>query len=203
MKNLYTKCILALLLILSNYAFAQSVTEKYFVSGECEMCKDRIEKNAKIAGADVAKWNSETKYLEVVYDSSKSSKEKILKTIADVGHDNELHNAQDSVYDKLPGCCHYERLKKPDPSKKENEFFVRGNCGSCKARIEKAAKDAGATFAFWNAETQTVQLQFDSNKTSSDSILKKIAKVGHDTDEVKATDEDYEKLHGCCMYERK
>ena len=41
-------------------------------------------------------------------------------------------------------------------------------------------------------------------KLDANFIVKKaIAKVGHDTDEVKATDEDYEKLHGCCMYERK
>jgi len=30
-----------------------------------------------------------------------------------------------------------------------------------------------------------------------------LAKVGHDTDEVKATDEVYENLHHCCKYERK
>jgi hypothetical protein len=32
---------------------------------------------------------------------------------------------------------------------------------------------------------------------------KAIAKVGHDTDDVKSTEEDYQNLHGCCQYERK
>jgi hypothetical protein len=33
-------------------------------------------------------------------------------------------------------------------------------------------------------------------------VKKAVAKVGHDTDEVKATDEEYDNLHGCCKYER-
>jgi hypothetical protein len=49
-------------------------------------------------------------------------------------------------------------------AKKENEFYVRGNCASCKARIEKAAKGAGADSAEWNAEKQTVALNFDLQK---------------------------------------
>ena len=30
----------------------------------------------------------------------------------------------------------------------------------------------------------------------------KIADIGHDTDKVKATEEQYQKLHGCCHYDR-
>jgi hypothetical protein len=33
-------------------------------------------------------------------------------------------------------------------------------------------------------------------------VKKAIAKVGHDTDDVKAADAVYEKLHHCCLYER-
>jgi hypothetical protein len=33
-------------------------------------------------------------------------------------------------------------------------------------------------------------------------VKKAIAKVGHDTDAVKAEDAVYENLHGCCLYER-
>ncbi|ROH96381.1 TonB-dependent receptor [Chryseobacterium daecheongense] len=86
--------------------------------------------------------------------------------------------------------------------KKENEFYVKGNCGSCKARIEKAAKDAGASSAEWSAETQTVILQFDASKTSADKILKKIAEVGHDNEKYKASDDVYNDLPGCCLYDR-
>jgi hypothetical protein len=34
-------------------------------------------------------------------------------------------------------------------------------------------------------------------------VKKAIAKVGHDTDEVKTTDATYENLHHCCLYDRK
>lgn len=87
-------------------------------------------------------------------------------------------------------------------SKKENEFYVKGNCESCKARIEKAAKDAGADSAEWNAETQTVILNFDPEKTSSDKILKKIAEVGHDNEKYKSNDNTYKNLPACCLYDR-
>ena len=33
-------------------------------------------------------------------------------------------------------------------------------------------------------------------------VKKAIAKVGHDTEGVKATKEDYDNLHSCCQYER-
>ena len=39
-------------------------------------------------------------------------------------------------------------------------------------------------------------------KASLLDVKKAVAKVGHDTDEVKATDEEYDNLHGCCKYER-
>ncbi|KQR95710.1 TonB-dependent receptor [Chryseobacterium sp. Leaf180] len=86
--------------------------------------------------------------------------------------------------------------------KKANEFYVKGNCESCKKRIEKAAKDAGANAAEWNAETQKVTLDFDPAKTSSDKILKKIAEVGHDNEKYKAEKSVYDKLPGCCLYDR-
>ena len=84
-----------------------------------------------------------------------------------------------------------------------NEYFVRGNCGSCKARIEKAAKEAGAISANWDAETQKVKLDFDPAKTSADLILKRIADVGHDNEKFTASDDVYKELPDCCLYDRK
>jgi hypothetical protein len=31
--------------------------------------------------------------------------------IANSGHDTKMHKASDEVYDKLPGCCKYERME--------------------------------------------------------------------------------------------
>ncbi len=80
---------------------------------------------------------------------------------------------------------------------------VSGNCGMCKTKIEKAAKEAGASKADWNAETKTLTVKYKSTSTNAAKIQEGIAAVGYDTRDVKATDEAYDKLHGCCKYERK
>lgn len=86
-------------------------TESFKVSGNCGMCKDRIEKAAKEEGATTAAWDSKTKMLTVSYDQSKTSTDALSKKMAAVGHDTEKYKASDDVYAKLPGCCHYERIK--------------------------------------------------------------------------------------------
>lgn len=81
---------------------------------------------------------------------------------------------------------------------------VNGNCEMCKKRIEQAAFSVkGVKSAEWHIDDHTLHLIVNEEKCSINDVKKAIAKVGHDTDEVKATDEDYERLHGCCMYERK
>lgn len=91
---------------------------------------------------------------------------------------------------------------KMDMTKSET-IKVWGNCGTCKARIEKAAKVDGVSSADWNKETKVLTLVYDPSKVKSDDIQKKIAAVGHDTEKFKADDKVYAKLPGCCQYERK
>lgn len=80
---------------------------------------------------------------------------------------------------------------------------VKGNCDMCKKRIEKAAFGVkGVKSAEWHADDQTLHLIIDENKTSSKKVQESVAKAGHDTKEVKATDEAYNTLHHCCVYER-
>ncbi|TWI02151.1 copper chaperone CopZ [Flavobacterium tiangeerense] len=84
------------------------------------------------------------------------------------------------------------------------EFHVSGNCEMCKKRIEKAALSvSGVKSADWHMDCGTLYLIVNEQKTDLLTIQKAIAKVGHDTNEVKALQEDYEKLHTCCQYERK
>jgi cation transport ATPase len=81
--------------------------------------------------------------------------------------------------------------------------IVNGNCEQCQKRIQKAAYSvAGVKSASWNLETHQLNLIINEEKTSTLLVKKAIAKVGHDTDEVKATAEDYNNLHHCCLYER-
>jgi mercuric ion binding protein len=81
---------------------------------------------------------------------------------------------------------------------------VNGNCEQCQKRIQKAAYSvSGVKSAVWNVETHNLDLMINEEKTSILDVKKAIAKVGHDSDEVKAIKEDYEGLHECCLYERK
>jgi len=80
---------------------------------------------------------------------------------------------------------------------------VAGNCGMCEKRIEKAAYSVkGVKSAIWNADHQDIHLIIDESKCSVLDVQKAIAKVGHDTGSIKADNAVYEKLHGCCNYER-
>lgn len=85
---------------------------------------------------------------------------------------------------------------------KTETFKVSGNCGMCKSKIEKAAKDAGAKSAEWNEDTKMLTVSFKSSTTNTAKIQKSIAKVGYDNAGAKATQESYDKLHGCCKYDR-
>jgi hypothetical protein len=79
---------------------------------------------------------------------------------------------------------------------------VSGNCGMCESKIEKAAKEAGASSAEWDADTKKLTVKYNSSTTNAGKIQQSIAAVGYDTRDVKATDAAYNKLHGCCQYER-
>lgn len=102
--------LLSMLLIGSVAVFAQSKTEKFEVKGNCGMCEKRIEKAAKsVEGVTKADWNKETKMMEVSFDESKTNIHKVHMAIAKAGHDTPMHKASDETYNKLPGCCKYDR----------------------------------------------------------------------------------------------
>ncbi len=213
MKNLRKALFFFVFFFLGAFVMAQNITQQTFmVRGECGMCKDRIEENAKKAGAATAKWDASTEQLQVTFDDAVSSKEQILKQIALVGHDNEMFQTTQEVYDALPGCCHYERTPLVNEnqtssaemkSEKLHQFFVKGNCAECKTRIEATALEMGAAGANWSPSTQTLTVDFGNSNLTGDSLLEKIAEVGHDNEKYKANDEVYKNLPGCCLYDRK
>jgi periplasmic mercuric ion binding protein len=86
---------------------------------------------------------------------------------------------------------------------KNDTVKVWGNCGMCKAKIEKAAKSAGATKAIWNEESKMLQVTYNTGKSSNAKIQEAIAKTGYDTQDYSADNTAYTKLHGCCQYDRK
>ena len=82
-------------------------TETLKVSGNCDMCKARIEKAAKIDGVSKAEWNAKSKILAVTYDPAKTNIDQVGKKVAAAGHDNEKVKADDKAYSSLPSCCKY------------------------------------------------------------------------------------------------
>ncbi|MDO5523659.1 MAG: efflux RND transporter periplasmic adaptor subunit [Bacteroidia bacterium] len=78
------------------------------VQGLCEMCKDRIEKTARgINGVYSAVWELKTRELHLDFDKALTSKAAISKAVAAVGHDTDMHKADNNVYEALPACCKY------------------------------------------------------------------------------------------------
>lgn len=85
----------------------------------------------------------------------------------------------------------------------KSTFKVFGNCGMCKNRIENALKDiSGIQSASWDTDTKMLDVQYTPELITLEKIHHLVAAVGHDTDKVRAKDEVYNNLHGCCQYER-
>ena len=81
---------------------------------------------------------------------------------------------------------------------------VDGVCGMCKVRIEKACLTTkGVKFANWDVISHKLKLIFDERKTNLETIKQNIANVGHDTKEIKATEEAYNSVNACCKYRDK
>ncbi len=91
-------------------ASATLQTEQLSVSGNCGMCRARIEKAAqKVKGVQAASWEEESSVLKVSFDQEQTSLKNIAQAIAAAGHDNALAKAKTSTYDNLPACCLYRR----------------------------------------------------------------------------------------------
>ena len=82
---------------------------------------------------------------------------------------------------------------------KEDNFKVYGNCDECKERIESALDIEEVKFVKWNKKSKKLRVAFSSSVTL-DSLKKRIAAVGHDSEGFNAPDSVYSKLPGCCLY---
>ncbi len=136
MKTIRLFSLSALCLAFTAVTFAQTSTETFKVSGVCGMCKSKIEKAAKEAGAKSAKWDKVTKDLTITYSSSSTNTAKIQQKIADVGYDNDGYKATEDAYNKLHSCCKYDRAGEEEMDaccKKDGEKTE----GCCKKGHEK------------------------------------------------------------------
>jgi len=80
------------------------------VSGNCDMCRERIEKAAmSVNGVASAAWDSKTQMIAVGFESNRTDIAAIEKAISKVGHDTEHFRADDVTYESLPECCLYRK----------------------------------------------------------------------------------------------
>ncbi|MDA3817138.1 MAG: heavy-metal-associated domain-containing protein [Prolixibacteraceae bacterium] len=102
--------ILMMFLLAATLSFAGNKKDTLKVYGNCGMCETRIEKAANaVEGFSEALWDKETLLLTVEQSNDKADIMKVHKAVAKVGHDTNKAKADDKVYNKLPGCCKYER----------------------------------------------------------------------------------------------
>lgn len=87
-------------------------TTTFKVYGNCNMCKKTIESSLKdVEGIQKAEWDVKTKMITITFNPHQITLISIKEKIAAVGYDTDEVKAQESVYNKLPNCCQYERAK--------------------------------------------------------------------------------------------
>lgn len=124
MKNSFIKIMMVICVSLSTTTNAQiknATTETVKIYGNCGMCKTTIEKTGTIKKTAKVDWDQHTQMATLTYDSKKTNQDEILKRIALAGYDSDKFLAPDEVYNKLHGCCQYERAAKI-PAKEEIEI---------------------------------------------------------------------------------
>ncbi|MBK6821408.1 MAG: DUF3347 domain-containing protein [Saprospiraceae bacterium] len=87
-------------------------TETVKIYGNCGMCETTIETAGNVKKVAKVDWDKDTKIAIIIYDSTKTNQDEILKRIALAGYDSDKFLAPDDVYSKLHGCCQYERVTK-------------------------------------------------------------------------------------------
>jgi Protein of unknown function (DUF3347) len=130
-RIIFTTAITALLTITCQAQINNSRTEAVKIYGNCGMCETNIEKAGNKKKISIADWNEETKIATITYNSKKTSLDALLKNIALAGYDNAKFLAPDAAYNKLPGCCKYERVLKVTVKTplKDTAMMVESNAG--------------------------------------------------------------------------
>jgi len=169
----------------------------------CPFCAYGLEKKFKeLKGIKKVKIEMETGVMDFEYPASKKlSIEQVEQQVDKAGY-----TPVSVLITRVDGSMETSKQKNSAEVDEEDlisfAFFVAGNCGMCKARIEKAAKDFdGIQTAEWDQETKQLEVKATAAVSKSD-VQKAVAKAGHDTKSAKAEKATYNGLPGCCQYER-
>ena len=139
MKTLKIFLVAAVCTAIATTCFSQKVrTESFKVAGECGMCKKKIEKSAKEAGATAAVWDMHTKILKVTYNAGVDIST-IQQKIAETGYETPKFRATEAAYNSLDKCCQYDRqaAKKASCCDSDECKMKDGKCADMAACKEK------------------------------------------------------------------
>jgi mercuric ion binding protein len=79
-------------------------------------------------------------------------------------------------------------------------FQTSAQCGMCKERIEEVMNFVpGVKYAELNLEDMSLEIQFNTKKTTADALRKHVAAIGYTADDVEPKEEDVKKLPLCCQ----
>ncbi len=97
-------------------------TVDVMINGNCGMCEETIEAAGLQAGLSEVDWDRKTRHATVVFDSTRTTADAVLRRVANAGYDNEAYTATDEAYSARPQCCQYRRTGThiTPPAKGEN-----------------------------------------------------------------------------------
>jgi len=170
----------------------------------CPFCAYGLEKKFKeLKGIKNVKIDMETGIFTFTYPSEKElSIERVEKQVDAAGY-TPVSTKIVRTNGKVEESSQTETTLTNESQLITEQLFVAGNCGMCKARIEKATLGiAGVTAADWNKETKMLTVSFDKTQISTTTVAEAVAEAGHDTKNTQSTKETYLNLPGCCQYER-
>lgn len=201
MKNLILVLVLSMISNLSLFAQRDQITATVEGLG-CPFCAYGLEKKFKdLKSIKDLKIEIEEGIFSFTYPSDKELQvEEIDQRVEIAGYTAkaiQIERADGSI-DKMD--LEYAEVD----TDKSAEFPVYGICNMCKSRIENTArKTAGVGEAKWDKKTKILKLKYDSGQVSIEDIKKALVARGHDTEDLKASEESYENLPACCLYDRK
>jgi len=169
----------------------------------CPFCAYGLEKKFKeLKGIKKVTIEMETGVMDFVYPADKAlSIEQVEKQVEKAGYTPvsvSINRADGTVETTVTESA----VVSEEAELTTIEFYVAGNCGMCKARIENTAKKIeGVHEAIWDKETKQLTVTMVAEVLQSD-VEEAIAKSGHDTKTATAEQEVYDDLPGCCQYER-
>ncbi len=197
---------IALILMGSAFAKAQqpSDMDKYEVQVDglgCPFCAYGLEKKFKeFKGIKKIAIDIKTGDFSFLYPESKAlTMEQVLNQVQKAGY-----TPNEAVITRADGTVERNSSEKMNfDNAVEKTLYVYGTCGMCKARIEGTLNAMPAVkSAVWDVDSKQLTVSYNPEGTSQEMLEKALVNAGHDTKNLKARENIYNKLPACCHYER-